>query len=181
MERRMVRSLAIAAGVLMFAGCIQVGTTEHRVVFNDNGSGEALLRLIDIRSDETSDSAVAHDYKVMMDSFQGDAVKDFEQTGRKVLSKQFMVRSDTLVAEIRYSFTERGVIEGLRVTKDEMYIVVQQEREVVKTNGKVQSWMKNAVRIVWPRDERRLMYVVRERSLPPSISLASYYLRNAHH
>ena len=44
----------LAAGML--SGCILVRTTEHRISLRPDGGGEAVLRLIDIRSDETVDS-----------------------------------------------------------------------------------------------------------------------------
>jgi len=52
--------------------------TEHRVNLHPDGSGEAVLRLIDIRSDETSDSLAERDCRIMMSSFEQEGVKDFE-------------------------------------------------------------------------------------------------------
>lgn len=162
---------------LLLSGCLLIRTTEHRIKLNENGSGEAVMRLVDIRSDARSDSAMARDYSVMMASIQKEGVVEFEQGGRKVTAKQFFASGDTLSAEIAYTFPNLDQVEGLKVRKDELFVVVNEGREVVKTNGSVKSWIRGAQRIVWPRDAKRLMYQITEKSLPNSTSLAPLYQR----
>jgi len=174
---RYAAAIAIGALCIVFSGCILIRTTEHRINLRSDGSGEAVLRLIDIRSDETVDSLAERDFRIMMSSFDHDGTKDFEDNGRKVTSKQLFVRTDTLVAEIGYTFTGLGAIEGLHVTNEELYLVVSESREVVRTNGRVETWQKTSQRIVWHRDAERLLFQIREKSLPPSTSLARFYER----
>jgi hypothetical protein len=168
---------AMAAGVLCvgLSGCILIRTTEHRITLRSDGSGEAVLRLIDIRSDETVDSLAQRDFRILMSSFDQEATNDFEDNGRKVTSKKLFTRNDTLFAEVGYTFTGLGGIEGLHVTNNELYLVVNESREVVRTNGRVEAWQENAQRIVWDRNALRLMFQIRERTLPPSTSLARLY------
>lgn len=163
---------------VLLPGCLLVSTTEHRVKLNDDGSGEAVLRMIDIRSDGSSDSSVAVDFGFMMAAFDSEGVRQFEAEGRHITAKQFNVRNDTLVAEVTYSFKNLDAIEGLHITKDALYVVVGEDREILKTNGKTSSDKHNAVRITWSRDARRLMYTIRERSFPKSTSLAGMYLKH---
>ena len=160
----------------LFPGCLLVRITEQRVKLNDDGSGDALMRLIDIRSDGVNDSLIVRDFGIMMASSEREGIDDFERTGRKVTSKQFVVRGDTLSAEIAYTFSSLTAIEGLHATKDELFVVVGEGREVTKTNGKVGVWDRNTTRIMWDRDAKRLMFQIREKTLPPSTSLASLYL-----
>ena len=160
---------------LLLSGCLLIGTTEHRIRLNENGSGEAVMRLIDIRSDARSDSALARDYAVMMASIQKEGVEAFEKGGRKVTAKRFYASGDTLSAEITYTFPNLDQIEGLKVREDELFVVVNEGREVVRTNGRVKSWTRGAQRIVWPRDAKRLMYQISEKSVPSSTSLAPLY------
>jgi hypothetical protein len=175
---RIACCLALSASLAAFLpACLLIQTTEHRIKLNDNGSGEATMRLIDIRSDAPTDSALARDYSVMMASIQKEGLTEFEQGGRKVLSKRFYAGGDTLTAEINYTFPNLDQIEGLKVKKDELFVVVHEGREIVKTNGKVRSWAHVAQRIVWPRDAKRLMYQIREKTLPKSVSLAPLYLK----
>jgi hypothetical protein len=175
---RIACSLALSASLAAFLpACLLIQTTEHRIKLNDNGSGEATMRLIDIRSDAPTDSALARDYSVMMASIQKEGLTEFEQGGRKVLSKRFYAGGDTLTAEINYTFPNLDQIEGLKVKKDELFVVVHEGREIVKTNGKVRSWAHGSQRIVWPRDAKRLMYQIREKTLPKSVSLAPLYLK----
>lgn len=166
---------ALVLAVTSLCGCILIRTTEHRISLNPDGSGEAVLRLIDIRSDETVDSLAERDFRIMMSSFEDDAVKEFEEGGRLVTGKQMFARKDTLYAEIAYTFESLEAIEGLRVTEDELYLIVNDSRDVVRTNGRVEEWQKNLHRIVWERDARRLFFQIREKVLPPSTSLARFY------
>ena len=113
----------------------------------------------------------------MMASAEKEGVQTFEQQGRKIVSTKFMVHGDTLDAEISYTFPKFDAVEGLKTLDDELFIVVNAGREIIRTNGKVKSWEHNSTRIVWPKDARRLMYQIREKTLPPSTSLAALYLR----
>lgn len=171
-------TLLIALAAVVLQGCIVVGTTEHRIRLNEDGSGEALLRLIDIRSDAVTDSLVRHDFNLMMAAAESAGVKEFERTGRKVSNKQFWVKGDTLLCEISYTFQNIAAIEGLRRTGDGLYLVVGEGREIVRTNGKAETWQRAEQRIVWDGDAKRLMYVIRDKALPPSRSLAALYTKS---
>jgi hypothetical protein len=172
----LIALMALSVTVLV-QGCLIVRVAEHRIRINDNGSGEATMRLIDIRSDAATDSARIHDFGVMMASVETEGVKDFEQNGRKVTAKQFFVNGDTLSAEISYTFPAIDQVEGFKSRGDEIYVVVNEGREIVRTNGKIKSWERNAQRIVWPKDARRLIYQIREKAVPRTTSLAALYER----
>jgi hypothetical protein len=158
-------------------GCLLVRTTEHRIRLNEGGGGEAYMRLGDIRSDGVTDSARVRDFGVMMASSEEEGIRDFERNGRKITSKRFLVNGDTLSAEITYTFTGLETLEGIKIKDDEVFVVVNEGREILRTNGKIKSWERGTQRIVWPLDAKRLMYTIRERSLPPSTSLAGLYVR----
>jgi hypothetical protein len=180
MERRYLSSLgqtfALILMVVILPACIVVGMTEHRVEFRADGAGKAWLRLTDIRSDGVTDSSAERDFNIMMDSFEKEGIGDFEKGGRKVTNKRFIVHGDTLSAEIEYTFMSKADIEGLNVTEQEMYVVIPENRDVVWTNGRVSPWERGTMRIVWDLDEGSLVYHVREKHLPSSISLAPLYL-----
>jgi hypothetical protein len=169
--------LLAALLTVVLPGCILIRTTEHRIILKDDGSGEALLRLIDLRSDGVTDSLVRHDFDLLMVGVKEDGAKEFERTGRKITDKQFAVHGDTLVFEVSYTFDKPTAVEGLRQTNDGYYLVVGEGREVVRTNGKVESWKQGSQRIKWDADARRLIYIIREKALPPSKSLAGLYLK----
>lgn len=173
---RIACSLALCAALaLLLPACLLIRATEHHIKLNKDGSGEAMMRLLDIRSDARTDSTLARDYAVMMASVQKEGVTEFERGGRKVLSKQFFASGDTLTAEIIYTFPNLDEVEGLKVRKDELFVVVNDGREIVRTNGSIESWTRNSRRIVWPRDAKRLMYLIREKTLPETMSLAPLY------
>ncbi len=156
-------------------GCILIRTTEHRIKVNEDGTGEAVLRLTDLRSDASQDSLVARDFEILIASFQKEGIADFEKMGRKVTDKKLFLQGDTLVAEITYTFPSLDAVEGLRVTPDEIYVVVNQQRDIVRTNGTPQTWQEHQKRIRWDRNARRIYFRIRENSLPPSVSLAGLY------
>ena len=156
-------------------GCILIRTTEHRISVNEDGSGEAVLRLVDLRSDEMADSLVQRDFRIMISSYEKEGAEQFSREGRSITEKKLYTIADTLYAEIGYRFAQLTALEGMHVTGEEIYVVVPATRHVVRTNGKVQPWSSEAVRIVWKRDARRLIYQITENSLPPSTSLARFY------
>jgi hypothetical protein len=175
MNRRLSPVCATLLFLLLLPGCLQVRMTEHRIRLNKDGSGEHALRMIDIRSDGATDSAVAHDYRVMISSFETGAEKDFEARGRTIIDKKLYTRGDTLYGELTYSFKELAAVEGLRVRGDEIFVVVSPARQIVRTNGKIKNEETGGQRIVWEHDATRLLYVLREKNLPSSVSLAPYY------
>ncbi len=160
---------------VIIPGCILIRTTEHRITVNEDGSGEAVLRLIDLRSDEMADSLVQHDFRIMMSSYEKEGADQFSRQGRTITNKKLFTIADTLYAEIAYRFDQFAALEGMHVTEEEIYVVVPATRHVVRTNGKLQPWSNDAVRIVWKRDARRLLYQITENALPPSTSLARFY------
>jgi hypothetical protein len=174
------RFISLIACAIIFQGCILIQTTEHRINLKPDGSGEAVLRLIDIRTDEMSDSLAEQDCRIMLTSFDRKGIEDFEANGRTVISKQLFVQADTLNAEIGYTFEAITAIEGLRVTKDELYLIVKADKTITKTNGRIEPWQKGAQRIIWERGAERLIFRISEQRLPPSRSLASIYERLQH-
>jgi len=173
--RRAAQAGLLLCAAVLLPGCLLIRTTEHWITIKKDGSGDARLRLIDIRSDAPTDSILARDYSVMMTSVEKEGIDEFERGGRKVTSKQFSASGDTLTAELTYTFPNLNEVEGLKFRKDQMFLVVNQGREVEKTNGDVQSWLKGSKRIVWPRNATHLMYRITETKLPPTRSLAPLY------
>jgi hypothetical protein len=178
-RERLLCAAALLAVALLLPGCLLVRVTEQRIRINESGGGEAVMRLTDIRSDGATDSSRTRDFGIMMASVEYDGAKDFERRGRKVTAKDFAVSGDTLSAEIAYTFPSLESVEGVKKDADGIYVVVPEGREIVRTNGNVQSWVRNSQRISWPKDARRLSYVIREHDGRAGTSLASYYRRYA--
>jgi hypothetical protein len=171
-------SLAVLA-TLVLSGCLIVGTTEHTIRVQQNGSGEALLRLVDIRSDGATDSLVAADFEELVRMRDAEFVPEFEREGRLISAKQLYVAGDTLIADVTYTFNSLTAIEALSVRPEEVLLFVSAEREIVETNGTVADRPGGGWTITWPRSERRMHYVIRERPPIPGVSLAPLYGRSA--
>lgn len=174
--------IGIMSGALLsvLPGCLVIRTTEHIVTINDDRTGEGVIHLIDIRSDASSDSLVRRDFDDLMNLYASKKFEEFEKYGRKVTGKQLRVRGDTLMAELTYSFRTMDGIEGLRISKDGMFLVFGPERVVTRTNGKIGHNDKQETTITWDIGAKRLVYEVSEKKLPPSISLAKLYRLYAH-
>ena len=170
-------AFAIFFAAVILQGCILVTVTEHRIKVNKNGGGEAILVLTDIRSDAANDTGRARDFGVMMASLDSAGNRGFEHDGNKVTGKRLILAGDTLIAEITYTFPALNVIEGMRTNDDELYVVVGEGKEILKTNGKIKSGDRNTLRIVWPLDAKRLFYQIREQHKEPTASLAPWYRR----
>jgi len=178
-HRRSLRQAGALAALLLtvsiFHGCLLVRTTEHHVRLNADGSGEAILRLYDIRSDAQSDSGIASDVARLLVVANGKGVSLFEQNTRKLRGRQFMISGDTLSMEIDYTFSSYTAVEGLRVNADNLFLVVGPTMDILKTNGKVEDWMEDLRRIVWPRDATRLSYIIREHAPRKATSIVRWY------
>jgi hypothetical protein len=173
--------LIARATVLMIAatlaqGCIVIRSTEQRVWFKKDGSGEGIMRLIDIRSDETTPEGLKADFESMMKLYLETGLEDFENSGRKVTGKNLYASGDTLIAEIRYTFTNVASLDEMRFTNDEIFVVVPAGKVIQRQNGGIESYFGDSQRIVWDRDTPRIMYQIAEKSLPRSTSLARTYL-----
>jgi hypothetical protein len=118
---------------------------------------------------------VQRDFRIMMSSYEKEGIDQFSRQGRIITAKKLFTIADSLNAEITYRFDHLEALEGMHVTKEEIYVVVPASRHVVRTNGKIQPWSGDAVRIVWKRDARRLLYQIAENAMPRGTSLARYY------
>ena len=167
--------VALAIVCWSIPGCLIVRITDHRIRINDDGSGEALLRLVDIRSDAKVDSLVLRDYERLKIALGKEENVDFEHDGRKITRKNLYVSGDTLIGEIAYTFPSLTGVYGLHVSHDRLFIVVPEGREILRTNGKVEVLAGNSTRISWDSDAKRLMFQIREKDFPPGKSLAPYY------
>jgi hypothetical protein len=166
---------AVILSAFLLPGCLLVRTTEHRIRLSPDGSGDALLRLIDIRSDGDADSIVNADFNELMEMVDDTLAGGFETATRRITTKQLLLDADTLIGEVAYVFTEPGDIEGLRVTDDELTILVGPDRVVEQTNGSIEKRSEGGVRIVWDRDATLLTYVISERLVRSSTPLAALY------
>jgi hypothetical protein len=165
----------LSAGLLL-PGCIVIGTTELRVTFNEGGGATVTMVCSDIRSDAPTDAARLKDYGVMMASLNGDGLRELERRqDLTFIGKRFTTSGDSLNAEVQYFVHRAEDVEGLRITNDAITVVVSAEREIVRTNGTVGRVSPLEQKITWPADARELIYVIRERALPPSVSLATLF------
>jgi hypothetical protein len=169
----------VAVGLSLLAatvpGCLLVHSTEHHVRLNPDGSGEAILRLHNLRSDGVTDSAIASDVARLLTAYNVSGTAMFEQNTRKIQGKQFMIQGDTLGVEIRYTFKALEGVEGLRENADILFLAVGPDNEIVRTDGKVEPWMNDLRRIVWPREATHIFYVIRERTPRRSTSIVRWY------
>jgi hypothetical protein len=175
MNVRGLRIILLLVVATQTGGCLLVRSTEHRIRLNEDRSGDALMRLIDIRSDAETDSTEEGDFTELMSIMGDSALMGFEVPGRTITGRQLLVLGDTLIGEVAYTFNRLEDLEGLRATDEELFVVVGPDREVVGTNGRIERRPEGGARIVWPKDATRLQYRIAERVVRSSISLARRY------
>ena len=160
---------------LLCSGCLLVRTTEHRVSLSENGGGEALLRLIDIRSDADTDSGRSLDYEELADILEDSTLRGFVTPDRRVTGKRAFLQGDTLFVEVTYAFDNPEAVEGLALHRGEFSVTVAAHRELVHTNGSVETLRDGSHRIIWKGDVRLLRYAVTESAADPGVSLAPWH------
>src|SRR5207249_645777 len=69
--------------LLGLPGCLLVRTSEHIITLNEDGSGEGVIRLFDIRSDGQTDSLVKVDFDDLMVAYGSEKVAEFERLVRE--------------------------------------------------------------------------------------------------
>lgn len=175
MTKRLLLLLPVLLAATQITGCLLVRSTEHRIRLNKDGTGDALMRLIDIRSDAATDSSVDADFQELLDIMRDSTVAGFETPGRIITGKQLLLSGDTLVGEVAYAFRSLDDLEGLRESEDEFFVLVGPDRVVVQTNGRIVPGETGGVRIVWTKETTRLQYEIAERLVRPSLSLAPRY------
>lgn len=175
MHTTRLRAAAPVVLALLLNGCLLVRTTEHRMTLNGEGGGDALLRLVDIRSDADTDSGRALDYAELEDILADSTLRGFVTPGRAVTGRRLQLRGDTLIAEVTYRFDAAEAVEGLSLQRGGYTVTVASHRELVGTNGSVETLRDGSLRIAWPPDARTLQYTVSERAPDPGVSLAPWY------
>jgi hypothetical protein len=166
----------LLCGATFLPGCLVIRTSEHIVTIGANGSGEGIIHLVDIRSDEPADSLVRRDFDALMLAYKSPTVKEFEQDGRRIVSRRLRTRGDTLDAEIAYTFSSpTGALVGLRMLPDRFVLTFGADRQIVRTNGSTQKTESGGTQITWDSDVRRMTFEVREKVMPASVSLAALY------
>ncbi|HEY4644015.1 MAG TPA: hypothetical protein VIH68_04785 [Bacteroidota bacterium] len=169
---RIVLFFAAALGI---NGCILVSAVDHQIRVNGNGSGVAVITFLDLRSDGLDDSTYFDDMNVLLDLLGREEIEEFEKDGKEILKKEFLLSGDTLSLRVEYEFKNLQTIEGVRETNEEIFFVVNESRQIVRTNGNIKGDPSGGKRMVWQTGSRFLSYLVKDAIPPKGRSLAQAY------
>jgi len=156
-------------------GCLLVGRTEHRVEVSADGSAVVRVRYIDLRSDGETDSAVARDMEIFLDSFAAAGHGERLPPGMRLLGKRLMLEGDTLVAEVELAAPNLGLVDGLSLQDGRPTVVVPAGEQITWTNGAISRWHDGGLRIQWSASAPHLAFDVQPVPLSATRSLAPLY------
>ncbi len=152
----------LLTAILGFHGCIMISAVEHRIKVNPDGSGIAVITFLDFRSDAVDDSVYAEDFNLLLDVLAEETIKEFETDGKKILRKELYLSGDSLSLRVEYEFRSLRSIEGIRLSNDEIFFMVDEWRQILRTNGVVENESWGGKRMVWKAGTRQLSYLVED-------------------
>lgn len=161
--------------ILGFHGCITVSAVEHRIKVNPDGSGIAVIKFLDFRSDAVNDSAYTEDLNQLLDILGQERIEEFEKGGKKILKKELYLSRDSLSLRVEYEFRSLQSIDGIRVSADKIFFVVDESRRVVSTNGEIENQNGSSKRMVWKAGARYFSYLIEDADPPQGRSLSQAY------
>lgn len=165
----------LVVAILGFHGCITVSAVEHRIKVNPDGSGIAVIKFLDFRSDAVNDSAYTEDLNQLLDILGQERIEEFEKGGKKILKKELYLSRDSLSLRVEYEFRSLQSIDGIRVSADKIFFVVDESRRVVSTNGEIENQNGGGKRMVWKAGARYFSYLIEDAVSPQGRSLSQAY------
>lgn len=143
-------------------GCVTVTAVQHLIRVNPDGSGIAVITFLDLRSDAVSDSAYAEDLNLLLDFLAQEKISEFEKDGKRILRKELYLDGDSLSLRVEYEFRDLHSIEGIRITDDEIFFVVDKSKRILRTNGKIKNDSGGGKRLVWKTGARQISYSIED-------------------
>ncbi len=143
-------------------GCVTDTAVQHLIRVNPDGSGIAVIIFLDLRSDAVSDSAYAEDLNLLLDFLAHEKISEFEKNGKKILKKELYLDGDSLSLRVEYEFRDLRSIDGIRITDDEIFFVVNKSKRILRTNGKIKNDSGDGKRLVWKTGTRQISYSIED-------------------
>ena len=173
--RLVIFSFFLLTVMLGLHGCIMVSAVDHRIKVSPDGSGIAVITFLDLRSDAVNDSAYTEDLDLLLDILAQKKIKEFEKDGKKILEKELYLSGDSLSLRVKYEFHTLGSIDGIRVSYEEIFFVVDESKRILRTNGVVERESGGGKRMSWKIGKRQFWYLVEDVDLLKGRSLSEAY------
>lgn len=164
--------------LIILCGCLTYETAEIRIVFNENSMNEGIIEVVytDIESGEALLKDQIKDFEELIEHFQGDQfLLDQISDGIYIKKRELKEINGKLVG--KYSGIFRNLSfdsEPLKTVNDEFIILMDEDDEVVDTNGKIIKSEKN-VFISWPKTQTELYWKVKMKRSPQTTSLLDFF------
>lgn len=105
--RKIFPIILLAVFALYFQGCLTVETKEYSFKVKKDGSGEAVIKYINIMTDSKDSAGVPeNDYRDLIDSYlKGDKLKEDYPTAKNIQKKLFE-EDNQLCGEVKFQFDD---------------------------------------------------------------------------
>jgi hypothetical protein len=148
--------MLLVLAVVFITGCLSVEKKEYRFKINADGSGEGMIRFVNIVSqDDNSKDVSFKDYaELVTDYLEGTKFED-DFPNMKVISKKLVEESGMLVGEVSFTFSAADSVGFFRYSNKDcaplMYFLknTNQTETVMETNGKVITGVTEPPFIIW--------------------------------
>jgi hypothetical protein len=161
-----------------FSGCIVFKSVSYEITLTDDLKGSTFVTIEDISSDAKTDDELKNDKEIVFNyaAESSDFLRDLENEGKRVVSRNLFVQGDKLNAIISYEFDDISKVESIQFDDPYYFLTLSPEDSIISTNGQIFVYDEYK-RIVWDKSLKTLKFKMfsEETELPNIKSLAPYY------
>lgn len=162
----------------VFNGCIIFKSVSYEVTIIDDLKGSSFVTIDDICSDAKNEEELKNDKEIVFDyaAESSDFIRDLENEGKKIVSRNLFVQGDKLNAIISYEFDDISKAESIQFDDPYYFLTLSPEDSIISTNGQIFVYDEYK-RIVWDKSLKTLKFKMfsEDTKLPNIKSLAPYY------
>lgn len=159
-------------------GCILFKSVSYEITIINDLKGNSFVTIEDISSDAMTEEELKNDKEIVFDyaAESSDFIRDLENEGKKVVSRNLFVQGDKLNAIISYEFDDITLAESIQFDDPYYFLTLSPEDSIISTNGQVFVYDEYK-RIVWDKSLKTLKFKIfsEDTGLPNVKSLAPYY------
>jgi len=164
--------------IIFMFGCLTYETAEIRIIFNENSQNEGIIEVTytNIESSEALLEDQQKDFNELIEHYQGDQfLLDQVSDGIYIKERELFEKNGKLIG--KYSGIFRNLKfdnEELKTVNDEYIMLMDEDDEIVETNGKIVKSEKN-IFISWPKTKKELYWKVKINGDPQTYSLVEMF------
>ena len=164
--------------MIILVGCLTFETAEIRIIFNENSRTEGTIEVTykNIKSGEALLKDQVDDFNELISYYQDDGfLLDQLSDGIYIKERDLKEENGKLIG--KYSGIFRNLKfdnEPLKTVNDEFIMLMDEEDEVIETNGKIIKSEKNTF-ISWSKDQKELYWKLKMKREAHTTSLLEMF------